>query len=108
VLTTRVRLSAETVLSAYRAAARRLRRASCPGRSQALRSGESGYVERRRDPADRRRHIVEITPAGLTALEEAERRLETLEDEVLGNLSQGERVELHSLLSKALAEPDAD
>lgn len=63
---------------------------------------DSGYVERRRDPADRRRHIVEITAAGVAALEEAERKLETLEDEVLGNLSQAERAELHHLLSKAL------
>ena len=30
------------------------------------------YVERRRDPADRRRHIVDITGAGLEALERAE------------------------------------
>lgn len=67
---------------------------------------ERGYVERRRDPKDRRRHIVEITPAGLTALEEAERKLETLEDEVLGNLSQSERAQLHELLSKALADQD--
>lgn len=67
---------------------------------------EAGYVERRRDPQDRRRHIVEITPAGLTALEEAERKLETLEDEVLGNLSQAERAQLHGLLSKALADQD--
>ncbi|HET7445452.1 MAG TPA: MarR family winged helix-turn-helix transcriptional regulator [Solirubrobacterales bacterium] len=67
---------------------------------------DAGYVERRRDPKDRRRHIVEITPAGLTALEEAERKLETLEDEVLGNLSQAERSQLHGLLSKALAEQD--
>jgi DNA-binding MarR family transcriptional regulator len=65
---------------------------------------EAGYVERRRDPADRRRHIVEITPAGLTALEEGEHKLETLEDEVLANLSQAERSQLHGLLAKALAE----
>ena len=30
------------------------------------------YAERRRDPADRRRHIVDITAAGLEALERAE------------------------------------
>jgi DNA-binding MarR family transcriptional regulator len=63
---------------------------------------EAGYVERRRDPADRRRHIVEITPAGLAALAKAEQKLETLEDEVLGNLDQGERAKLHGLLAQAL------
>ena len=47
---------------------------------------EHGYVERRRDPEDRRRHIVEITPAGMKALAKAEEKLETLEDEVLANL----------------------
>jgi DNA-binding MarR family transcriptional regulator len=63
---------------------------------------EHGYVERRRDPSDRRRHIVEITPAGLRALELAEAKLETLEDEVLGSLDVGERSQLHGLLAKAL------
>src|ERR1700755_2226107 len=63
---------------------------------------EAGWVERRRDPADRRRHLVEITPEGRRALEEAERKLETLEDEVLGNLSGEERGRLHDLLTKAL------
>ncbi|HEU4599469.1 MAG TPA: MarR family transcriptional regulator [Solirubrobacterales bacterium] len=61
-----------------------------------------GYVERKRDPADRRRHIVEITPKGLRALEQAEAKLETLEDEVLANLSATERGQLHGLLVKAL------
>lgn len=64
---------------------------------------DRGYVERRRDPADRRRHLVEITPAGLEALSGAERKLESLEDEVLANLSAAERTELHDLLAKALA-----
>jgi DNA-binding MarR family transcriptional regulator len=63
---------------------------------------EAGYVERRRDPEDRRRHIVDVTPAGLLALEQAEAKLETLEDEVLANLDAGERSGLHALLVKAL------
>jgi DNA-binding MarR family transcriptional regulator len=66
----------------------------------------SGYVERRRDPADRRRHIVQITPEGLRALEEAEAKLEALEDDVLCNLDKGERAQLHELLVKALAGQD--
>lgn len=65
---------------------------------------DAGYIERRRDPEDRRRHIVEITPAGLTALSEGERRLEDLEHEVLGKLSGAERRQLHDLLAKALDE----
>ena len=65
---------------------------------------DAGYVERRRDPQDRRRHIVEITPAGLEALAEGERRLEDLEDDVFGKLSASERCRLHDLLTKALAE----
>lgn len=65
---------------------------------------EAGFVERRRDPQDRRRHIVEITPTGLTALGESERRLEDLEHEVLGNLSAAERRQFRDLLAKALSE----
>jgi len=63
---------------------------------------EHGYVERRRDPSDRRRHLVEITPAGLAALDEAEDKLESLEAEVLVNLTATERAQLRDLLAKAL------
>jgi MarR family transcriptional regulator, temperature-dependent positive regulator of motility len=63
---------------------------------------EKGMVERTRDPEDRRRHIVEITPKGVRALEKAERELETVADDVLGNLDGSERTELHELLAKAL------
>ncbi len=47
---------------------------------------DEGLIARTRDPEDRRRHIVEITPKGYKALEKAEQELETLEDEVLGKL----------------------
>jgi DNA-binding MarR family transcriptional regulator len=65
---------------------------------------DAGYVERRRDPADRRRHIVEITAAGQEALADGERRLDDLEHEVLGSLTEPERRQLHGLLAKALGE----
>jgi DNA-binding MarR family transcriptional regulator len=68
---------------------------------------DAGYVERRRDPADRRRHIVELTRAGRRALERAEVGMQSIEDEVLSGLSQKQRVELGRLLSQALAAAEA-
>ena len=62
------------------------------------------YVERRRDRADRRRHIVEITHAGLEALERAEVAQESIEDEMLDGLDPAERATLRLLLVKALDE----
>jgi DNA-binding MarR family transcriptional regulator len=62
------------------------------------------YVERRRDRADRRRHIVDITEAGLQALERAEVAQGSIEDEILGGLSDSERVTFRRLLVKALEE----
>jgi DNA-binding MarR family transcriptional regulator len=61
-----------------------------------------GFAYRRRDPEDRRRHIVEITDEGRRAVEEAERGIETVEDEVLASLSGPERTELRGLLAKAI------
>ena len=43
---------------------------------------ERGFVERRRDPTDRRRHVVDITDAGLGALEQAERAQESIGDQL--------------------------
>jgi MarR family transcriptional regulator, temperature-dependent positive regulator of motility len=63
----------------------------------------AGHVRRRRDPEDRRRHRVELTPAGRQALERAERAQEGIEDEVLAPLSAEERATLQELLSRALA-----
>jgi DNA-binding MarR family transcriptional regulator len=62
----------------------------------------AGLAERRRDPHDRRRHIVALNPAGRRALERAERALESVEDEVLGVLSAEERATLRQLLGRAL------
>jgi DNA-binding MarR family transcriptional regulator len=63
---------------------------------------DHGFVERRRDPQDRRRHIVVITAAGVKALQKAEAKLETLEGEVLINLDASERGQLRELLTRAM------
>jgi len=68
---------------------------------------ELGYVARRRDPEDRRRHLVELTTQGRRALARAERAQEGIEDEVLQALDPSERAVLWQLLTRALqgAEP---
>ncbi|MFL5862237.1 MAG: MarR family winged helix-turn-helix transcriptional regulator, partial [Solirubrobacteraceae bacterium] len=65
---------------------------------------EDGYIERKRDPEDRRRHIVELTSAGKRALERAEKGMESIEDQVLAALSKGQRAELRKLLALALSD----
>jgi DNA-binding MarR family transcriptional regulator len=68
---------------------------------------DGGYLVRRRDSEDRRRHLVDITAAGRKALERASQTLDELEDEVLGALDAEERAVLWDLLARALrgAEP---
>lgn len=66
---------------------------------------EAGLAERRRDAADRRRHLVALTPAGRQALERAERAQESIEDDVLAALGPAERAALRDLLSRALEAP---
>jgi DNA-binding MarR family transcriptional regulator len=60
------------------------------------------FAFRRRDPSDRRRHLVEITDEGLRAFDSADKGIESVEGEVLALLTKTERVELHELLAKAL------
>jgi DNA-binding MarR family transcriptional regulator len=69
-----------------------------------------GYVTRLRDPDDRRRHVVQLTPAGADALGLAEHAQEAIEDDVLQALDPSERAILWQLLTRALygAEPAAD
>jgi DNA-binding MarR family transcriptional regulator len=67
---------------------------------------DMGYIERRRDPADRRRHVVELTDEGRVALERAERAQESLGEEMFATLSDEERATLRSLLGRVV-EPAA-
>ena len=62
----------------------------------------AGFVLRRRDPDDRRRHIVEVTDEGRKAFARAERGREVIEDDVLSALTAEERETLRRLLIKAL------
>lgn len=62
----------------------------------------AGYSIRRRDPQDRRRHIVEITASGRHAVQRADKARESLEDEVLADLSADERATLRRLVQRVL------
>jgi DNA-binding MarR family transcriptional regulator len=63
----------------------------------------AGWSVRKRDPADRRRHMVELTQEGRLAVERAEKAREGIEDEVLSDLSAEERKALRKLLKRVLA-----
>jgi len=59
---------------------------------------EAGLIERRRDTADRRRHLVEMTAAGKKQLARLRSLSAQLEDEFMDGLTDSERRELHGLL----------
>ena len=61
---------------------------------------ERSLVERRRDPADRRRHIVRLTPDGKRALAKLRALARQLEDDFLASLDEDERAQLHALLRR--------
>ena len=63
---------------------------------------ESGYLLRRRDTEDRRRHRVHMTDLGREALAQAGRAMEEIENQVLQALDADERATLFNLLSRAL------
>jgi DNA-binding MarR family transcriptional regulator len=63
---------------------------------------DRGLITRRRDPADRRRHIVELSTDGEEELGRARDSYRVVEDDLLKALSADERETLHGLLAKAV------
>src|SRR5918994_4702290 len=59
---------------------------------------ETGFVTRRRDTADRRRHTVLLTDAGATRLTTAARAQREAEDELFAGLDGDQREQLRLLL----------
>jgi DNA-binding MarR family transcriptional regulator len=59
-----------------------------------------GLVARRRDPDDRRRHIVEATDAGLKRLPPCDQAVDALEEELFSDLSAEDRERLHEMLTR--------
>jgi DNA-binding MarR family transcriptional regulator len=63
---------------------------------------DRGLVERTRDPEDRRRNIITITPGGVRQLRRLDGVLAGIQDELLAPLSADERDELARLLRQVL------
>jgi len=58
-----------------------------------------GLIARVRDPSDRRRMLVELTPAGARALKRLDRRIDAAQDALVAPLSPADRRELQRLLT---------
>ncbi|MEO3813786.1 MarR family winged helix-turn-helix transcriptional regulator [Sphaerisporangium sp. B11E5] len=59
-----------------------------------------GLAERRRDPADRRRHIVEITPKGAETMTEVDVAFANVESELFGGLDAEDLAHLRRILDR--------
>ncbi len=59
-------------------------------------------VTRRRDPCDRRAHLVSLTDTGRDVLAQSTALAQHTNEEVFAPLSASERVQLHALLSRLL------
>lgn len=62
----------------------------------------AGLVERRRDPQDRRRHLLEVTGAGQAAVHRLAQIGREVAEEVLAPLDAAERAELTRLLGRVV------
>jgi DNA-binding MarR family transcriptional regulator len=60
---------------------------------------ERGYATRRRDPEDRRRHLVEVSKKGLAVIEKVSKVMDGVEDDLLDGFEPAERELYERLLS---------
>jgi DNA-binding MarR family transcriptional regulator len=60
---------------------------------------ERGYATRRRDPQDRRRHLVEVSKKGVAVIEKVSEVMDGVEDDLLDGLEPAEREQLEGLLT---------
>jgi DNA-binding MarR family transcriptional regulator len=70
-----------------------------PSRPAEERCSKRGYATRRRDPEDRRRHLVEVSRKGITVIEEVSEVMDGVEGDLLGGLEPAEREQLEGLLT---------
>ena len=71
------------------------------------RLAETGLVERRPDPADRRGILVKLTPRGKTVVDRAVEAHVANEERLLGSLNPADRRALDDLLRRLLADLEA-
>ena len=67
---------------------------------------ERDLIERRRDPEDRRRHLVKLTPAGTETLARLRSVIKNFEKQFLAPLDADERETFLSLLQRLAAQHD--
>jgi DNA-binding MarR family transcriptional regulator len=60
---------------------------------------QRGYATRRRDPADRRRHIVEVSKKGIAVIDKVSEVMDGVEADLLQDFEPAERDQLAGLLT---------
>lgn len=67
---------------------------------------EQGLIMRRRDPQDRRRHVVEISDQGRARLQQIDQTAHEVEGAFFAVLGDQERIALHAMLARLVAVGD--
>jgi DNA-binding MarR family transcriptional regulator len=64
---------------------------------------QRGFATRRRDPEDRRRHLVEVSNKGIAVIEKVSEVMDGVEEDLLDGLEPAEREQLKGLLTSIWA-----